>query len=699
MAELQDYREAAEYEAPTKQAKVDKKALVGTVRDALQEAYEHDRQNREEANTDLEFLAGNQWPDSVKSQREGRPMLTINRLPQFVRQITNDVRQADMAIKVAPEDDDSDPELAEIYDDLIRQIQYRSSAKHVYSQAAEHQAGCSIGWFRVTTAYADDMSFNQEIKIKGIADPLSVYADPGSIEPDRSDAMWIAVTERVPKKTFKRRYPKASESGVDIPNDGSSAFSWASDDSVSIAEYWYKVPVVKTLGLTADGQTLDLTTMQPDIVKLLGVVQTRPCHTHKIEMAIVSGTEVLEGPFSWPGKYIPLIPVIGGEFPLGGKLYRYSAIRFARDPQQIYNYARSAFAETIANAPKAPYVATADQIKDFKGMWDTAHTKNRPYLLYGHDPQAPGPPKREHPPEMPTAFMQEALTAEGDMKATVGIYDAALGAKSNETSGIAIGRRQAESDVANYHFVDNLHRSLEHCGRILIDLIPKVYDNERVMRLRGEDGEERSVTINKTTYAENGMPVMVNDLSAAAFDVRVTVGRGYATKRAETADAMIEFMKAIPQSGPVLADLIAKALDFPDSDMIAERLKKMAQQQGMIEPDEDTPPPPDPLADPMVRVELENKHADTRKKLADARKVEIETAMLTAPAPPMLSPEPPVPPVESFALPQQAPMPPPGGMAPEDMQGLPPDMGPMPPDQFGPQGPIPPDMGASMPPA
>lgn len=618
----------------------DAAALVKEARDNIQDSYEHERDNRDEAARDLTFLSGDQWPESVRREREAsrRPMLTINRLPQFVRQITNDIRQADIAIKVVPEDDETDPELAEIFDGLIRQIQYRSSAHHVYSTAAEHQASCGIGWFRLCTDYADDMAFDQEIKIKGVKNPLSVYCDPGAVLPDRSDAMWIAVTEMLPKSTFKRRYPKAQETDIETPaNTSDRPFYWSTSDSIRICEYWRKVRETKTLGLMHDGKTVDITGMsKQDLAFLPPIVRTRECETHRVEQYIVSGNEILEGPIKWAGKYIPLIPVIGGEFPLENKVYRYGAIRFARDAQQLYNFYRTATAEAIALQPKAPFMATAKQIGPFKGMWDTANTTNQPYLLYQPDPDAPGAmPQRQPPPQLPAALVEEAQIASDDMKGTTGIYDAALGNRSNETAGIAISRRQAESDVANYHFADNLQRSIEHCGRVLVDLIPKIYDNERVLRLMPPDhdaDDQKFTTINQVVMTADGRQIVINDLSAASFDIRVTVGRSYATKRIETANSMIEFVRAMPNSAPLIADLLAKALDWPDADEVAKRLKSMVPPQALRDPDA---PPPSPMDDPMVQLDMREKAAKAAKTEAEAEGKHLENAatfgMITAP--------------------------------------------------------------------
>lgn len=612
------------------------KDIAKMVRDCIEQSYDHDKVNREEAALDLNFLAGNQWPDAVKSEREreGRPMITVNRLPQFVRQITNDIRQADITIKVRPEDDETDPVLAKIFDGLIRHIQYRSSAKQVYSQAAEHQASCGIGWFRITTVYADDMAFDQEIKIKGIHNPLSVYCDPAAVEPDRSDAMWIAVTEMIPKESFRERWPKAKEVDVELPSNvmETRPFFWSTDETVRICEFWRKVPVTRRLALFDDGSTVDITDFDEWSLQMLPPRKAeRDCETHRVEMYRVSGAEILDGPHEWAGKYIPLIPVIGGEFPLEEKTYRYSAIRFARDPQQLYNYYRTAHAELLALQPKAPYLVETEMIgdEDIKARWDQSGKKNMPYLPYMRT-ESGNVPTRLTPPQPSVAMVNEGQLAAEDMKATTGIYDSALGARGNETSGVAINSRKVESEVANYHFIDNLQRSLEYCGRILVDLIPKVYDNERVVRLMPEHGGEgEMVRINTIVMSMDGEPMAINDLSAASFDVRVTIGKAYGTRRMEAAEGLFEFAKALqPQHQAVIADLIAKNIDIPEADEMAKRLRRMLPPEVLNDPEDPNAPPPQP--DPAQQAQTQAMQMELQKLELENQKMQAEIARADA---------------------------------------------------------------------
>ncbi len=630
--------------------------LVKEARDRLTAAYTFDKQNREDAALDLKFLAGDQWPEFAKQARINRPMLTVNKLPQFLHQVTNDIRQSSPVIKVTPVDGKNDPNLAKVFDGILSDIQYRSSAKHVYATAAYHAAACGIGHWRVLTKYVEEDGFDQELAVELIPYPMSVYWDPAAVKPDRSDAMWCLVVDMMPSDTFKMKYPDAMATSVDdfsnAISTGTNGIFWATSDYVLVAEYWRKVPDKKTIAAFESGQTVDITgfnflEMYQMQMQHGQVVKKRDMKCHRVEHAIVSGAEVLSPPSPWIGRHIPVVPVIGNEIPLDRMTVRHGLIRNARDPQQLYNFYRSAAAEHIALSPKSPYLVTDAMIENHKGDWDSLNTKNRPYLRYTPDPSAPGnKPERIAAPEPPQALWQEAQVATDDIKATTGIYDASLGAKSNETSGVAIKRREVQGDTANFHYQDNLLRSIEHSGRIMIDLIPKVYDNQRTVRLLGEDGAEDFAPINTEIYLNGTEPVLVNDLSQGRFDIRVTIGPSYATKRLEAADALIELMKTLqPEQSAAIADLAAKNMDIPEAQEAAKRLKATVPRQLLLDPDQPPPPPPDPMQDPMYVAELNTKLAAAQKSAADAHKIELETwQQFMTPALPQS------PPLPSFAM-------------------------------------------------
>lgn len=614
---------------------------ISGIKERLDEAWIYDRHNREQAEIDLRFRAGDQWPESVRQEREaaGRPVLTVDKLGAMLNQVVNDIKQNAPSIKARPVDDKSDPELAKVFSGIIRQIEEQSGSRYVYSKAADHCISCGIGHFRILTQYLDDSAFDQEILMETIPNPMAVVWDPAAIKTDRSDAMYCFVIEKMQRKEFEKKYPNAKAASVDVSFNENSGLVYSSSDEVLIAEYWVKVPTKKTLAMFEGGQTLDITDLSPEnLFALPPIIMQREVDTFKVQQYLVTGDDVLEGPNEWAGKHIPIVSVVGNEYPMGNEIVRAGMIRAARDSQQMYNYMRTAAMEAIAQAPKTPWLVTKDMIKKHKPLWDVANKTPSPYLVYDVDPAAPGAaPKRERPADPPSALWQEGALSSDDMKATTGIYDASLGSRSNETSGKAILARQREGDVANYHFTDNLTRALEYAGHILIDLIPKIYDTQRVVRILGEDDTEQFAHINTTVINVDGEPMVMNDLSVGRFDVKVSTGPSYTTKRIEAAESMMQFIQAVPGAGQVAGDLIAKSMDWPDSEVLADRLRKMVPPQLLEgedgqEQQQPAPQPPDPIQQEMqqlakhkVELELAKIESEVLKNKASIAKTQSET--------------------------------------------------------------------------
>lgn len=603
--------------------------IVKEAREALQLSYDNERDNRREAMEDLRFTAGHQWSDADKAERNGRPMITINRSGQFLRQVSNPIRQNMPTLKVEP-DGDADLELAEVANGLFRRIQYNSSASHVYATAAEHMVACGIGWWRIVTDYMDDESFDQEILIKRIFNPLSVYPDPSAMEPDRSDMNWCLVSELLPLKAFQARWKNAKAEGVDKPSDGpnSSSMSWGNTDTVRVAEYWRRKETERTLLRLKDGSTADHATFTKrglDYLKANGLILgERKSKSYTVEMTLVSGAEQLEDPVEFPCKWIPLVPVIGTEIPLENGTYRHGLIRFQREPQKLHNYFMSVAAESLGQQPKAPYLATAKQIGKYKALWDNANRNATPYLLYEPDPDAGvKEPHRIDPPPLPAGLIQMAQMLSEDMKSTTGIYDAALGAKSNETSGVAIAGRVEQGNQATFHFTDNLQHGLEHTGRIILDMIPKVYDTQRTLRMMAEDGTETEAHINHPTIADNGEPMVINDLSQMGFkSVRVIMGPSYASRRQEAVNQLAQLAQSMPQIGAVGGDIIVRNMDFEGSEQLAERLKAVLPPQILQIENPDAfaaqQPPPDPMAEMQMQGQAQMMGAEVESAQAKA---------------------------------------------------------------------------------
>lgn len=565
---------------------------------------------------DLRFYAGSpdnqwQWPNDVLQTRgssqgpvvSARPCLTINKLPQHVKQITNEQRMNRPTIKVLPVDDKSDIEMADVFNGVIRHIEYTSDADVAYDTACENQVTCGEGYLRILTEYCDDTSFDQEIKIGRIRNSFSVYMDPMIQDPAGADARWCFITDDMTKDEYERAYPKASPiSTLTARGIGDSSINqWISETTVRVAEYFYIECEKATLNLYPGNQTALTGTPEDSLLRAMfgKPLRSRQSDRERVKWCKTNGYEILEES-EWAGSFIPVVRVVGNEFEVDGQLYVSGLVRNAKDAQRMYNYWCSQEAEMLALAPKAPFIGYGGQFEGYEQQWKTANTQNWPYLEVNPDvTDGQGAvlplPQRAQPPMASSGLLQAKAGASEDIKSTTGQYNASLGMTSNERSGKAILARQRESDVGTYHYADNLARAVRHIGRQLVDLIPKIYDTARVARILGEDGEPSTVKMNpdqeepvKKIMGPGGVVVdKIYNPRVGKYDVRVITGPGYATKRQEALESMAQLLQGNPQLWQVAGDLFVKNMDWPGAQDLAKRLQKMLDPKVMA--DEDNP--------------------------------------------------------------------------------------------------------------
>ena len=541
--------------------------------DTIKADIEAKSEERDLMRDDQRFAAGEQWPDMIRKARElsGRPIQTINRLPAFIDQIVGDARQNKPSIKVhAGEDGDED--IAAIYDGLIRSIQNESNADFAYDTAVEHTACFGFGAWRVKTEYESEDSFNQIICIERITDPLSVYFDKNSQLPDYSDARHVTVRVKITKDEYKQRWPKKEEADYNFDDFTSD---WIVDkDQVIVAEHYYKIDEKATLYAVQDEEGNTQVTLEKPLFGF-NIVNQRETTITKIKMCMISGAGVLEES-DWAGKYLPIVGVNGKEDLVDGKRTLRGLVRFAKDPQRMYNYWRTIDTEQKALAPKAPVLVTAKQIEGFEQHWQDSLTSNMPYLMINDVPSAPAP-NRINAGIIDKGANEAALMCVDEMKSTTGIFSASLGEQDNEKSGRAILAQQRKGDTANFAYIDNIARAIKWTGKIIIDLIPKIYDAARVVTVMGADGAKKLERINQVVM-KKGEPKNL-DLSVGKYDLVVTQGSNYATKRIEALNSMVEIARVNPAIMQIAGDLIIKAMDWDGADEIAERMKKMLPPQ------------------------------------------------------------------------------------------------------------------------
>ena len=571
-------------------------------------------ESREDEIDDLRFYAGSpdnhwQWPADVLATRgavqgqtiNARPTLTINKLPQHVRQVTNDMRQNRPGAKVIPVDDNADVQVAEIFNGMIRHIEYISDADVAYDTACENQVSYGEGYITLYTEYCDPNTFDQDIKIGRIRNSFSVYMDPLIQDPTGADAKWCFITEDLTKAEYERMYPDAAPiSTLQSLGVGDQSISnWLNEDTVRIAGYYYIDYEKAKLNLYPGGQTAFEGAPEDKQLKLIygKPKRTRESVNPKVKYCKINGYEILEEK-EWAGKWIPVIRVVGNEFEVDGRLYVSGLVRNAKDAQRMYNYWVSQEAEMLALAPKAPFIGYGGQFEGYEDKWKTANTTNWPYLEVNPDvTDGQGAvlplPQRAQPPMASSGLLQAKAGASEDIKATTGQYDASLGLGGNERSGKAILARQREGDVGTYHYGDNLTRAVRHIARQLVDLIPKIYDTQRIARIIGEDGETKMVKINpeqpepvKKIVDEQGIVIeKIYNPGVGKYDVVATTGPGYATKRQEALEAMAQLLQGNPQLWQVAGDLFVKNMDWPGAQEMAKRFAKTIDPKIMQDDD------------------------------------------------------------------------------------------------------------------
>ena len=547
----------------------------------LKFANDADSNNRSEALEDLKFAAGDQWPVEIQNSRtlEARPCLTINKVDAYCRQIANQQRQQRPRMKAHGMNTEADAHMADVISGIFRHIEVQSDADAAYDTAFDFAVRMGWGFFRITTDYRNDDSFDQEIYIKPVDNPFTVYFDPNSTMPDGSDAEKVLITTVMSKEAFRKQYPNADDgTGFVQRGTGDTNAEWVMKEDIRIAEYFYVERETATLVMLSDGTTAYQDEIT-DEIKLamekqgITIADKRPSIRKVVKWVKLTGIEILEESV-WAGKYIPIIPVYGQMLTVENKRKKFGLVRMAKDPQRMYNFWTTSITESVALAPKAKWLLAEGQDEGHENEWAMANIKSMPVLRYKQkdiDGQPAPPPQRLQPEPPPQGLMAAAAGITADLQQVVGIFDPSQLPTGN-ISGKALQGQQQQVDMTNFHYYDNLTRSIRQCGRVILDLIPKIYDRERVLRIIGDDGKPELLTINRYGPDEDGVNRVLNDVTIGEYDVVMETGPGYNSKRSEAVDSMMAVIAADPTLMPQIGDLVFRNMDFPGAETIADRL-------------------------------------------------------------------------------------------------------------------------------
>lgn len=629
--------------------KKDKKALQDLHMTALkqfEEIEDRERDQRELAVEDSIFInvEDGQWDDKAKETRKDRPRYTIDRTSPAIDQLVGDQRQNRTSIKVQPTTGGASKEGADLRSGLIRNIEERSKASQAHDIAYDETITGGYGGWRILTEFNDDDSFDQDIFIKPIRSAATSLFFGRSEEYDKRDAKFAFLITDVDKEQFKKDNPDISI--TDFSNNlytDSYCQGWFQDNTIRVAEYWIKTPITKHIALLSDDRVIDMDEEKDvlDEIKDLGIeiVKERKVKSHKVQMYKMNGAEIYSGPHEWAGKYIPLVPCYGKVSVIDGKEYVRGLVRKAKDSQRIYNYETSTKVEVGALSPLDPYFYTPTQVDGFKDEYENFRTSNTPFMPYNPDPEAPGPPVRSGAPSVQAAMMDSIKQAENDLFMVTMMGPPALGMNPGLQSGVALKRQDEKGDRGSFIFSDNLSKSIQYEGDILLDLIPRIYDTERVVRVLNLDGSSEEATLNQEAMddlnqpiidKETGKQVIVNDLKSGKYDSTVDTGPAYSTQREESAAQLIELAAASPRFEAIATDLIAKNLNVLESEELTKRIRKGMIIEGIVDPTDDEVEEfdllnqPEPPPDPQMVLVQQQQQVEAEKLQLERDKFQLE---------------------------------------------------------------------------
>jgi len=617
--------------------------LIEEARKGLKSCIDDEADERAKMMDDLRFCTLDQWPQDIRQERENdiengpRPCLTIDKINQYIVQVVNDVRQGKPGINVRPQDDSADVETAKILKGLVRNIEDQSSADIAYATAVESAAKIGLGYFRITTEYVSEDSFDQEIFVRPIPNTFSVYLGR-HVMPDGSDAKEGYIVESVAEEAFKEQYPNAKYKQEDFESIGIDFPEWHSGETVTVMEYFCLERTQETLYFLADGTTMskaDYDKWPKEAGMAPSVQNERKTFTEKLKWAKMTGIEILEQR-DLPGKYIPIIEVIGRESHIGGKRHLWGLVRPSKDSLRMDNYIASTIVEKMALQPKTPFIGAVGQFATTPDRWRKANRVNYATLEYDAievGGNAVPPPQRQQADPMEVALVNYRQMVKEDVRESLGMFKASVGDTESQQSGRAILALQRESDTGTYHFGANLGVSIRHAGRIIVDLIPHYYDTRRIVRIMGEDGEVQTATLDpqmESAYMQvqspNGGMQSIFNPNVGKYDVSITVGPSYNTKRMEAAATFVEMAKGAsdPASAAILRYLVMRNSDSAGSDEAAKLLKTMLPPQALQALQTNQPIPP------QVQAMVQQMQAQFAQAQEEFQKLQQENQSLKA---------------------------------------------------------------------
>lgn len=633
------------------------KEKIDNIVEKIEKWYSYFSRNNEHGTELKSFLMGTQWEDTeVKYYRKhNKHPLTINKLYAIEKQLIGEEIQNSPNLKLtAVNYSPDDPEVSKkvkLHEDMIQTIEYNSATNVAYKTTYKNQIEFGYGGLFVYTDYRNEESFDQEIKIMAAEEPQSFYWDPSARLMDKSDGEYCGIISWMAIEEFKKKYPEIDISdvkNVSFSTQDDILFRWIDEDNISIADHYQKIWKKKRICRLSDGSVVDKKELDSvlrkkrESLKLLEqiemlsqaegkavnltrgidrieVVDERETSYCTIKHFRLVRNAILEED-DFPGKYLPSVFVDGDSHYLDGRQYTKTFIDFALDAQKFLNYCATETMSYIRGGRKEKFLTTKTHLQGNESAWRGIDNDNLS-LPYNPDPMAP-PPSPIPPLDIPQTLLQQYQRAENDLHTILGRYESGVGAPSREISGRAVDSRIRQGNITSMDAPDNLRLAQEQVGRIIMDLVPTVYDTYRTFTVEKTGVGKQTIEINKKIDKDK----YENKIEKDDFNLEIVAGSSFAQQKAENYTQLMDLIAHIPDFGKIIPDLAAENLGLSNTPKIVERARTYLIPQIAMQERGEPPPPPQP--DPQQQLMASMAQAEQKK--ANASLISAQAKMMKA---------------------------------------------------------------------
>lgn len=416
-----------------------------------------------------------------------------------------------------------------------------------------------------------------------------------------------------------------------MPNDeyltaGTNEYPGKDEKTLEISAQNAEGEAQIAIDMNAKDVDLDFVTLW-DEGEIVRIEDKRPSKKHKIMHYKLAGDYILDES-EFPSDQLPLIFVDQNSYyDKNGKQICRSFFGDCKDTQRYINYLRTQSAYILKVSRYDQFMGSKKNVAgmDTQRNWrDPAATQGM--ITYDESPNG-HKPEQIRPPELSASLLTQYQLAIEDLYTSTGLYPTRMGQQGNEVSAVAINARTRQGSYSTSIAFNSINRAIATGGEVVNEMIPRVYDSERVIALMTPDEGMKNITINK--QADEYGELIENDIRKGTYEVRLNPGPSFEGQKQQALESLQQVLQADPQAFALIADLYAENLPLMNTIEIKNRLKTMvpppvieAGKTGKM-PEQNAQPSPEEQAMQMQAQNQQQQNAMKAKELEFKQK-EIE---------------------------------------------------------------------------